>query len=215
MTSKRTTTGDEAGVKNSERDETGRFLPGTTPNPGGLTREQRRLRSAFLEDAPFAVSLAKAWMRGFDLDEFGQRKEAEVSDDLRKFGLQTVLDRAIGKAPKASELPPGPIEPQSPSNSSASDSLATIREVISQHVAAVAAQHADGGLSPESAKELGGLGRMLGEILESEERAKALSGLRGKSTPDLLRAILHEGGAPLLREALAEFDRNAEAPSNG
>lgn len=191
-----------------KRDANGHFLPGTTPNPGGLTKAHREAREAFLKRLPVGLELIDTWLAGSRPAQ-GDKPAVEVSEAQQIFALEQLFLRALGKPAKASELPLEKARAPVGDTDTATQ-LAKVRAILAQHIADLEAIQAADGLSPEQAASLGAVGRNLGAILEAEAVAKEKSGIKGLSLPDLLLEIIRMGGAEAMEKALAEWRKQQQ-----
>lgn len=175
------------------------WQPGTSPNPGGLTKSQREARRAFIEDLPGAIAKVREMRDGDDPED-------------RRFALAVILNRAIGKEGKASELPV--LEAPAPA-AGAADTQALLNEtrsLMAEHLATLKAQQSAGDLGPEALERLGGVARSLGDMLVAEEKARQASKLSGLSTDELVDVVAKLLPREALERMLAARQAEEKAP---
>lgn len=175
------------------RDEKGLWQPGVSPNPGGATAEQRAARRAFVEHLPEAVTLVLEMMRGDDKED-------------RRFALDKVFNRSLGKEGKASELPTL-LALVAPLDNSTESLLSETRGLFAKGLAGLKAQLDAGEVGSDALERLQGLSSGLQSLVRAEEEARRAGSLAGLSTDELVALV-----AKLLpREALEQMLRTKQA----
>lgn len=165
-----------------ERDRrTGQWKPGgASPNPGGLKKEHRELRAAFLERVPRALALVDAW---FESTDFEQQRAA----------VETTLLRGLGKPAKPSELAPlAPSPDVTPEQADAGVMLLEVRDLLARGIATARHQQQAGELGLEGLESLGRLGQAIGALLKAEAEASRASKLSALSVDELLALVPEE-----------------------
>lgn len=169
---------------------------GPSPNPTGLTKNHRELRRAFLESVPKALELLNGWMEGGE----------DVTEGQQTFAVQTVLDRGLGKAGKASELPP--LLPTTPTaRTSTEELLSETRSLFATSLQGLKAQLDAGEVGSDALERLQGLASGLQSLVKAEEEARRAGSLAGLSTDELVALV----GKLLPREALEQMLRVKQA----
>lgn len=176
-----------------ERDRrTGKWKPGgASPNPGGLTREHRATRAAFLERVPRALELVDLWLESGDFEQ-------------QRAAVETTLLRGLGKPSKASEMPALEAPPEvRPEQADAGVMLLEVRDMLARGIATAKQQQQAGELGMEGLESLGRLGQAIGALLKAEAEASRASKLSALSVDELLALVPEE----TLRAALEKRGR--------
>lgn len=176
------------------RKEDGTFAPGTTGNPGGLSREHRELRRWCQEQGPTLRTKLEGWLGS---DDFRKEKAA----------LDFIAERGWGKAGKASELPDVEDFPvPAPEECGTAALLSQVRGLLARGVSSMQRRVERGEVGPEDMGRLGELGRSLGELLKVEKEAARASKLSELSVDELLDMVVQHVPADALRSALEKRD---------
>lgn len=146
----------------------GTYAPGQSGNPGGLPKEARELRRAFLERSEKALKLVDAWLDGEEFKE-------------QRFAVQVVLERSLGMPGKSSDLPdltpPGP----EPEQNDTGTLIERVRLMLSRAVEGLGRRQRAGDFGLEDVATLGKLGHSLAELQKAEREAQRASEGRGDS----------------------------------
>lgn len=144
-----------------KRTAKGQFPPKTSGNPGGRPKQAKEVRAAFLKEVPWALQLVKKWRKS------SKHHEQRAAVDI-------ILNRAIGKAVKASELPDTESGvAASPSGSvDASSLLAQVRSSLAEGVAQFQRRQQAGDLGLEDLVLLGQLGSTLSTLAKEERQQR-------------------------------------------
>lgn len=160
---------------------TGQWLPGgPSPNPGGLTKEHRAARAAFLERMPDALALVDKWLLSSDFRE-------------QRAAVEFIFLRGLGQPVKPSEmLPQEPPPAVTPEQADAGVMLLEVRDMLARGLAAAKQQQQAGEMGMDSLESLGRIGQAIGALLKAEAEASRASKLSALSVDELLALVPEE-----------------------
>lgn len=184
-----------------KRDASGRFLPGTTGNPGGLPKGVRELRKLALDAAPDAMAKCIEWMTSPD-------------KDLAMFGVERVLMRAMGKDGKLADLP-SPNEPaeEPPRELTTGAILSMARRTVGAMVQERMKAALAGGATAEDLHQMTEAMRVLSAIEKEDREQKKKDEADQLPTEEVTRRVLDAMPEEELEAALRRRRLAASTPA--
>lgn len=152
--------------KKPQRRVDGTFDKGASGNPGGRPKS-KEVRKLFMEEVPHAIKLVRKWRRS-------------GKPELEKAAVATILNRALGKDVKPSDLPEMDEEApptqstrvDSPGQSSVAGLLSEVQEALAEGVAQFKRRQRAGELGLQELVLLGQLGTTLATLAKEQRSQK-------------------------------------------
>lgn len=187
-----------------KRKPDGTYEKGTTGNPGGRPKS-KEVRKLFMEEVPHAIRLVRKWRRSGKVEQ-------------EKAAVSVILNRALGKDVKPSDLPeieeeaPQSGRPDSASGPTVTDLLAEVQQALAEGVAQFKRRQKAGELGLQELVLLGQLGSTL-STLAKEERSQKEDG-EERNLAELASVVRWLEGLPAA-ERQAFFERIQKKAGSG
>lgn len=187
-----------------KRKADGTYEKGTTGNPGGRPKS-KEVRKLFMEEVPHAIRLVRKWRRSGKVEQ-------------EKAAVSVILNRALGKDVKPSDLPeieeeaPQSGRPDSASGPTVTDLLSEVQQALAEGVAQFKRRQKAGELGLQELVLLGQLGSTL-STLAKEERSQKEDG-EERNLAELASVVRWLEGLPAA-ERQAFFERIQKKAGSG